>query len=50
MCEASDADLLRAIRPARPAAAGHLYVGEGGFKATWFMDSDGNILSLIEEG
>jgi catechol 2,3-dioxygenase-like lactoylglutathione lyase family enzyme len=29
---------------------GDLYVGEGGFKTTWFKDPDGNILSLIEEG
>jgi len=28
---------------------GDLYVGEGGFKTTWFKDPDGNILSLIEE-
>ena len=27
---------------------GDLYVGEGGFKTTWFKDPDGNILSLIE--
>jgi catechol 2,3-dioxygenase-like lactoylglutathione lyase family enzyme len=29
---------------------GDLYLGEGGFKTTWFKDPDGNILSLIEEG
>jgi catechol 2,3-dioxygenase-like lactoylglutathione lyase family enzyme len=29
---------------------GDLYVGEDGFKTTWFKDPDGNILSLIEEG
>ena len=29
---------------------GDLYVGEGGFKTTWFKDPDGNILSLIEDG
>jgi len=29
---------------------GDLYVGEGGFKTTWFKDPDGNILSLMEEG
>ncbi len=29
---------------------GDLYVGEGGFRTTWFKDPDGNILSLIEEG
>jgi catechol 2,3-dioxygenase-like lactoylglutathione lyase family enzyme len=29
---------------------GDLYVGEGGFKTTWFKDPDGNILSLVEEG
>ncbi len=29
---------------------GDLYVGEGGFKTTWFKDPDGNILSLLEEG
>jgi len=28
---------------------GDLYVGEGGFKTTWFKDPDGNILSLMEE-
>jgi catechol 2,3-dioxygenase-like lactoylglutathione lyase family enzyme len=28
---------------------GDLYVGEGGFKTTWFKDPDGNILSLIQE-
>ncbi|HET7575556.1 MAG TPA: VOC family protein [Sphingomicrobium sp.] len=28
---------------------GDLYVGEGGFKTTWFKDPDGNILSLIED-
>ena len=28
---------------------GDLYVGENGFKTTWFKDPDGNILSLIEE-
>jgi catechol 2,3-dioxygenase-like lactoylglutathione lyase family enzyme len=28
---------------------GDLYVGEGGFKTTWFKDPDGNILSLVEE-
>jgi catechol 2,3-dioxygenase-like lactoylglutathione lyase family enzyme len=28
---------------------GDIYVGEGGFKTTWFKDPDGNILSLIEE-
>jgi catechol 2,3-dioxygenase-like lactoylglutathione lyase family enzyme len=27
---------------------GDLYVGEGGFKTTWFKDPDGNILSLME--
>ena len=27
---------------------GDLYVGEGGFKTTWFKDPDGNILSLFE--
>jgi catechol 2,3-dioxygenase-like lactoylglutathione lyase family enzyme len=27
---------------------GDLYVGEKGFKTAWFMDPDGNILSLIE--
>ena len=27
---------------------GDLYVGEGGFKTTWFKDPDGNILSLVE--
>jgi len=27
---------------------GDVYVGEGGFKTTWFKDPDGNILSLIE--
>ena len=29
---------------------GDLYVGQGGFKTTWFKDPDGNILSLIEGG
>jgi len=29
---------------------GDLYVGEGGFKTTWFKDPDGNILSLMEDG
>jgi catechol 2,3-dioxygenase-like lactoylglutathione lyase family enzyme len=29
---------------------GDLYVGEGGFKTTWFKDPDGNILSLMEGG
>jgi len=29
---------------------GDCYVGEGGFKTTWFKDPDGNILSLMEEG
>lgn len=29
---------------------GDLYVGEGGFKTTWFKDPDGNILSLIQKG
>ena len=29
---------------------GDLYVGENGFKATWFKDPDGNILSLMQEG
>jgi catechol 2,3-dioxygenase-like lactoylglutathione lyase family enzyme len=29
---------------------GDLYVGEGGFKTTWFKDPDGNILSLTESG
>jgi len=28
---------------------GDFYVGEGGFKTTWFKDPDGNILSLIQE-
>ena len=28
---------------------GDLYVGEGGFKTTWFKDPDGNILSLMQE-
>lgn len=28
---------------------GDFYVGEGGFKTTWFKDPDGNILSLMEE-
>ena len=28
---------------------GDLYVGEGGFKTTWFKDPDGNILSFREE-
>lgn len=28
---------------------GDLYVGEGGFKTTWFKDPDGNILSMIED-
>lgn len=28
---------------------GDYYVGEGGFKTTWFKDPDGNILSLMEE-
>jgi len=27
---------------------GDFYVGEGGFKTTWFKDPDGNILSLIQ--
>jgi catechol 2,3-dioxygenase-like lactoylglutathione lyase family enzyme len=29
-------------------ARGDLYVGEKGFKTAWFMDPDGNILSLVE--
>jgi catechol 2,3-dioxygenase-like lactoylglutathione lyase family enzyme len=29
---------------------GDLYVGEHGFKTTWFKDPDGNILSLMEGG
>ena len=27
---------------------GDLYVGDNGFKTTWFKDPDGNILSLVE--
>jgi hypothetical protein len=29
---------------------GDLYVGEGGFMTSWFMDPEGIILSVIEEG
>jgi catechol 2,3-dioxygenase-like lactoylglutathione lyase family enzyme len=28
---------------------GDLYIGEDGFKTSWFKDPEGNILSLVEE-